>query len=95
MNLRNRCCGDGWAEFDEMIFELAAEGPLDGVAGFGHRERLGLVLQVTQVGGEFRADDIGAGGEELPELHVARPELGQRVPRRDRRVARPAGTVMR
>ena len=51
---------------------------LDREAGFGHREGLGLVLQMAQVGRQLGADDVGARGEELPELHVARPEFAQR-----------------
>ena len=77
MDLRDRSGSDGRSEFDEMIFELAAERPLHRFARLGHRERVGLVLQMTQVGGQFGADDVGARCEKLTELDVAGPEFRQ------------------
>ena len=74
VDLRDRRGGDGRSEFDEVIFELAAKRPLDRVARLGHREGVGLVLQMAQVGRQFRADDIGARCEKLSEFDVARPE---------------------
>ncbi len=81
VNLGDRCGSDGRAEFDEVVFELAAKRALDGAAGFGHRKGLGLVLQVPEIGGKLRADDVGAGREKLTELDVARSKR-RRAPRR-------------
>ncbi|MFG3591014.1 hypothetical protein [Bradyrhizobium sp. RDI18] len=40
-------------EFDEMIFELAAERAFSGFAGFRHRERFGFVLKLAQIVGKL------------------------------------------
>ena len=56
VHLRDGGGRDRRAEFDEMIFELAAERLLDRArAPRAMRERRQPVLQVAQVGGEFRA----------------------------------------
>ena len=73
-----RSC-DGRTEFDEVIFQPAAELLLDGLAGLGHGEGRQPVLQVAQVAGKLRPDQIGAGGEKLAELDVAGAEAGQGV----------------
>ena len=46
-------------------------------SGIGERRQ--LVLQVAQVAGELRADQVGARGEELAELDVAGAETGERA----------------
>ena len=68
--------GNGRAELGEMILQLAAELLLDGLAGLGHGEGRQPVLQVPQIAGELRPDQIGTGGEELAELDVAGAEAG-------------------
>ena len=67
---------NGRAELGEMILQLAAELLLDGLAGLGHGEGRQPVLKVAQVARQLRADQIGAGGEELAELDVAGAEAG-------------------
>ncbi len=56
--MRDRGRGDGWAEFDEMIFKLAAQGLLDGRAGLGLGEGWKPVLQMTKVGRKFGPQNI-------------------------------------
>ena len=46
--------------------------------GLGLRERRHLVLQRFQIARERHADDVGPRRQELAELDVGRPELGQR-----------------
>ncbi len=72
VDLRDRGRRDGRAEFDEMVLELAAKGRLYGAARFRHAEGRHAVLQVAQVAGQLGADDVGARGQELAELDVAR-----------------------
>ncbi len=74
--------GDGRAELGEVVLQLAAELLLDGLARLRHGERRQPVLQVAQVAGELRPDQIGAGGEELAELDVAGAEAGDARRRR-------------
>ena len=76
VHLSDGCCRNGRAEFGEMVLKLAAELLLDGLARFGHGKGRQLVLQVPQVAGEVRPDQIGAGGEKLAELDVAGAEAG-------------------
>ena len=61
-------------ERDEVVFELATQFALDRGTRLGHREWRQPILQRRQVAGEFRADKIGAGGEKLAELDIARTE---------------------
>ena len=78
VNLCDRRRRDGRTEFDEMIFELTAERAFYRLARFRHREGLGLILKVAEIGGQLGADDVGTGREKLAELYVARPEFRQR-----------------
>ena len=66
--------GDRRAELGEVILQPAAELDLDRPAGFLHGERRQPILQVPEVAGQLRPDQIGAGGEELAELDVAGAE---------------------
>ena len=71
--------GDGWAEFDEVFFELAAERRFHGCARLAHRERRQLVLQLGEVVGKLCPDQVAARGEELSELDVAGAEASERA----------------
>ena len=73
VDLRDRGGGNRWAEFSEMIFELAAERLFDGLPRLGHGERRQVVLQLRQLPRELGPDDIGARGEKLAELDIAGP----------------------
>ena len=66
-------------ELGEVVLQPAAQRLLDGLARLPHREGRQLVLQVAQIAGELRPDQVGAGGEELPELDVAGAEAGERA----------------
>ena len=70
--------GDRRPELREVVLEPAAQRFLDRLACFPHGERRQLVLQVAEIARKLGADEIGAGGEELAELDVARPQAGQR-----------------
>ena len=78
VHLRDRGRGDGGAELGEMVLNRATQGVGHRHARLGDGERWQLVLQVPQVPGELGADQIGAGGQELPELDVAWTEAGER-----------------
>ena len=70
---------DRRAELGEVILQPAAERRLHGAARLLHGKRRQLVLQMAQVLGELRADQVGARGQELAELDVAGPEAGQGI----------------
>src|SRR5690349_8877912 len=61
-----------------MVLQTPAERLFDRAPRFLLREGGKPVLQVRQVLRELRPDDVGAGGEELSELDVARAEARQR-----------------
>ncbi len=67
------------AELGEVILHPAAERRLHRAARLLHGKRRQLVLQMAQVLGEVRADQVGARGQELAELDVAGPEAGQGI----------------
>ena len=69
----------GGPELGEVILHPAAQRFRHGAARLLHGKGRQLVLQVAQVAGEFRADQIGARGQELAELDVTGPQAGQGV----------------
>ena len=60
----------GWPEFDEVVFEFAAERLFDRAPRFRHGERRQLVLQVREILLQCRRDQVAAGGQKLAELDV-------------------------
>ena len=79
VHLGDRGGGHRRTELGEMILEPATERLLDRLACFPHREGRQLVLQVSEVAGQLRPDQVVAGGKELAELDVAGPQAGQRA----------------
>jgi len=79
MDLGDGGRGHRRTERTEMVFEPPAEAFLDGAARLLHRKRRQPVLQVLQVGGEVRPDQIGARRQELTELDVGGAEAGDRA----------------
>ena len=78
MHLRDRGGGDGGAEAGIDLAHRLAEGGGDHGFRLALRKRRHLVLQAFEIARDCRADHVGAGGEELAELDVSRPELGER-----------------
>ena len=78
MHLRDRGGGDGGTEAGiDLVHRLAERGGDDGFR-LALRERRHLVLQAFEIARDLLADHVGAGGHELAELDVSRPELGER-----------------
>ena len=78
MHLRDRGGGDGGTEADiDLVHRLAERG---GDHGFrlALRKRRHLVLQAFEIARDLLADHVGTGRQELAELDVSRPELGER-----------------
>ena len=78
MHLRDRGRGDRRAERRVGLRQRLAERGHDHGLGLGLRERRHLVLQRFQIARQRDADDVGPRRQELAELDVGRPELGQR-----------------
>ena len=78
MHLRDRGRGDRRAERRVGLRQRLAQRGDDHRLGLGLRERRHLVLQRFQIARQRHADDVGPRRQELPELDVGRPELGQR-----------------
>ena len=78
MHLRDRGRGDRRAERRVGLRQRLAERGDDHRLGLGLRERRHLVLQRFQIARQRHADDVGPRRQELAELDVGRPELGQR-----------------
>ena len=69
----------GRAELGIERVDGRAQRLLDRRARLSLREGRQAVLKGRKVAGELAADDVVAGGEELTELDVRRPERGERV----------------
>ena len=78
VHLGDRGGGDRRSELGEQRIDGRAERLLDRLPRFALREGRQAVLQRGEIGGELAADDVVAGGEELAELDVGRPERGER-----------------
>ena len=92
VHLRDRGGGDRLAEFDEELVDGTAERDLHHARPPRRGGKGGIrSCSRSRSRAAASADDVGAGGEELAELHVRRPEPGQRrragAPRRRRRCA--------
>ncbi len=89
MDLRDRGGRHRLRERLEDRLDGLAERGRDLGLGLRRRERGHLVLQRRQVVGERAAHDVRPGREELPQLHVGRPQLAQRL--REARARRRVG----
>ena len=78
VHLGDRGRGNGRSEFGVELIDRAPESLLDRFARIALREGRQAVLKRGEIGGELPADDVVAGGEELAELDVGRPERGER-----------------
>ena len=78
MHLRDGGCRDRRPEFDEQRLDRRTELRRDLGLGFLHAERRHPVLEAGKISGVVRADEVGAGCEELPELDVGGAELAHR-----------------
>ena len=78
VHLRDRGGGDRGAEAGVDGGERFAQADGDGGLRFGLRERRHLVLQAFEIARDVGADHVGAGGEELAELDVSRPQPAER-----------------
>ena len=67
-------------ELGEQPLERVPELGLDHTANVGEWERAHVVLEGAKLDDDVRRDDVGASGEQLPELHERRPELVEHVP---------------
>src|SRR5262249_19870993 len=56
---------------------ITAEIDPDHLARHVHRERRQAILELAQFFGASRADNIGPCRQELPELHITRPQFRQ------------------
>ena len=98
MHLADRRGGDRLAlELEEQPVERVAEVLLDHLLGLLERERPHVVLQPAQLGDDVRRHHVGAGREQLAELHERRPELvehlAQVLPALRRLASRPPRAV--
>ena len=81
-------CGDRGRELGEQDGCRGAKLGLDGGLGDLGGEGRQPVLQHPQLLGQFGADDVGAGREDLAELDIGRSQRGDRPrDRRQRRIA--------
>ena len=71
---RHRLPVEAGEDLGQRGLELLLQHLGDGVA----RRRAHVVLEHAQLGGGLRRDEVGAGGEDLPELHEHAPALLQR-----------------
>ncbi len=78
VHLRDRGGGDRRPELGVKLVDRRAERLLDRRARLALREGRQAILEGGQIAGELAADDVVAGGEELAELDVGRPERGER-----------------
>ena len=78
VHLGDRGRGDGRPELGEDRVERRLERLFHRIARLGLGERRQPVLKRRQVSCELAPDDVVAGGEELAELDVGRPERGER-----------------
>ena len=77
VHLRDRGGGHRRAELGEERVDRRLQCLLHRGPRLGLREGRQPVLERGEVGGELAADDVVAGGKELPELDVGRSERGQ------------------
>ncbi|HEU4356326.1 MAG TPA: hypothetical protein VFT27_12120 [Actinomycetota bacterium] len=81
VHLRDRCGRDRRpVELREHLLGRSTELLEQQRLHLGARRRRDLLLQVRELGGELRADDIGARREHLPELHEHPAGLFHRQP---------------
>ncbi len=78
MHLGDRGGGVRRPEAREQFIERLAERARNRRLGIGLRERRHLVLQAFEVARERRPDHVGPRRQELAELDIGRPELGER-----------------
>jgi hypothetical protein len=78
VHLRDRGRGDRIAERGKRLRNRAAQRGGHGGFRLRARERRHAVLQALQVAGDRDADHVGPRRQELAELHIGRPEPGQR-----------------
>src|SRR3972149_1669287 len=79
MHLRDRGGGDRRTELDVELVDRRAQSLLDRFPRLALREGRQAVLEGGKIAGQLAADDVVAGGEELPELDVGWPERGERL----------------
>ncbi len=78
MDLGDGCGGKGGRDILERCgFFAKCLGQKTGHQLFVERGQ--RILQGGEVGGDFKADDVAAGGKNLTELDIDRAEPGQRV----------------
>jgi hypothetical protein len=87
VHLRNRGGGNRRAEACENRPDRLVEGRRDRRLGVGLGEWRHAILQTLEVARQHGTDHVGPGRKKLPELDIARAELGQR--RREARFRRP------
>ena len=85
VDLGDRGSADHFAELDEEFVDLASERDLDFGNGELGRKGRHLVLKEAELGGDIRADDVGARRQKLAELDIRGPEPVQRA----RQIVRP------
>jgi hypothetical protein len=78
VHLRNGSRGDGGSKRRERVLERLAQRRRNGGFGIGLRERRHLVLQRLQVARQRKPDHIRPRRQELAELDIGRPKLGER-----------------
>ncbi len=79
MHLSDRGGGDRRPELGVKRVDRRAQRLLDRGACLALREGRQAVLEGGEIARQLAADDVVAGGEELAELDVGRPERGERL----------------